>query len=496
MGWCGRLVVAACGLLLGGMAVAQTGYATDALQRGRLVVWVVEPSPPQPPTADEVRATLHSSTAGSFGQSAGSAGQTSGSYGRNPSDLPTAVTSQPASEAGQTAGSFGRELGGAANAAPLPGAEIVPGSEGPALTGIWSDLRRSLTAAFPDLQVSFAAVYDGDVEQRLRQLRPDRLDAPDVLVGDALAQAYGQRPLLRVYGLMPVGVAPYELPAYRPARPRDVAMALVARRCLDPEAARAFVVWMRDGQRAQAERNDPGTGGAGDAASVALTAAEAYLRGGGYGPVADAQKATFSEALARQQAFGPFFDSRMGGSGYNVRLDVLAARGNTQLAVLGLRAIVSSPGMFGVLHPVVVVRKNPEGRWRVLQIAGNLSPGLMDEDVTAFGPVTPTVVPAKAATLKPVSVAAPVDGDSRAGVPELWWDNPGGLRMEVVEWQNSTPAWGGTELALVPDTEARDQTRVRAAFFDAPGMYRWRVWSVDGTGLLGVSPWRRLNVLP
>ena len=101
----------------------------------------------------------------------------------------------------------------------------------------------------------------------------------------------------------------------------------------------------------------------------------------------------------------------------------------------------------------------------MLQIAGNVSPGLMDEDVTAFGPVTPTVVPAKSATLKPVSVAAPVDGDSRAGVPELWWDNPGGLRMEVVEWQSATPAWGGTELALVPDTEARDQTRLTGGDF-------------------------------
>ena len=156
----------------------------------------------------------------------------------------------------------------ASNTAPLPGAEIVPGNEGPALTGTWSDLRRSLAAAFPELQASFVVVYDGDVEQRLRQLRPDRLDAPDVLVGDALAQAYGQRPALRAYALMPVGVAPYELPAYRPARPGDVAMALVARRCQDPEAARAFAVWMRDGQRAQAERNDSE---AGDAASVAVT---------------------------------------------------------------------------------------------------------------------------------------------------------------------------------------------------------------------------------
>ncbi len=484
VGWLG-LAFAAC--------PAQGPYATDALQRGRLVVWVVEPSPPQPPTADQVRATLHTATAGSFGQTAGSVGQSSGSYGRSSSDLPSGATSRPASEVGQTAGSFGNGLGTIATAGTPPGAEIVPGGETPALSRGWSELRRALLASFPDLQVSFVPVYDGDVEQRLRQLRPNAPDAPDVMVGDALGQAYAQRPSLRGAALVPVGVSPYELPVYRPGRPGDIAVTVVMRRALDPDAARAFVVWLRDGRRAQAERND---GGAGDAASVGLTAAEAYLRGGGIGAVGDVQRASFSEALARQAAFGPFFDSRVGASGYNVQLSVLSSAGNARLAVLGLRAIVSSPGIFGVLHPVVVVRKSPEGRWRVLQVSGNVSPGLMEDSVTAFRAVTPKVVPASLTTLRTVTLAAPLDGDSRAGVPELWWDNPGGLRLEVVEWQTSTSGWSGTQLALVPDTEARDQTRVRADFFDGPGVYRWRVWSIDGSGALGLSSWRRLSTLP
>src|SRR5579875_3134064 len=108
MGWRGRVV----SLILGswmacGAGVAQR-YATDPLQAGNLVIWQVVPAPPPRPTADQVRATLHTSTAGTFGQSAGAVGQTAGDYGGGPGGTP--VRSQPAGSAGQSAGSFGHSL--------------------------------------------------------------------------------------------------------------------------------------------------------------------------------------------------------------------------------------------------------------------------------------------------------------------------------------------------------------------------------------------------
>src|SRR5579875_3746081 len=104
--------------LLAGTAGAQN-YATDPLEHGRLTVWVVRLNAQQP-TADQIRSTFQTATAGSFGQTPGTLGQTAGSAGRNPSDLPSRVTSQAASDTGQTAGSFGRELSQLAAQPPGP----------------------------------------------------------------------------------------------------------------------------------------------------------------------------------------------------------------------------------------------------------------------------------------------------------------------------------------------------------------------------------------
>ncbi len=45
---------------------------------------------------------------------------------------------------------------------------------------------------------------------------------------------------------------------------------------------------------------------------------------------------------------------------------------NGSLAAVALRVVVSSPGVFGVAHPLVVLRAGKDGQWKVLQMSLNL----------------------------------------------------------------------------------------------------------------------------
>ena len=103
-----RMVVTLVGAFVACDTASGQTYATDALQHGSLVVWVVAPPRPAKPTADQERSRLHTTTAGSFGQTAGSGGRTASGYGRSPSDLPSRVTSQAASDGGRRRGALGR----------------------------------------------------------------------------------------------------------------------------------------------------------------------------------------------------------------------------------------------------------------------------------------------------------------------------------------------------------------------------------------------------
>ena len=418
-------------------------------------------------------------------------GQTSGSYGLSPGDLPSNISSRPAGEAGVPPGSFPANqpvIAGSGVAAETPAADGAV-----ALGQRWNDLRRALLGAFPDLQASFVAVPVTEVEARLRALRPGTANYPDAMVGEAATAAYAEKRLVHLSALAPLGISAYDSPSYEAGRPGEIRDCIVMRGAADPEAARAFAVWLRDGQQAGAERFGMGVGGS--AEGVALNAAQIYLRGGGLGEDADRARAEFSAATARQQALGPFFDSRMSPESLRLQIDVLAGVANTQFAVVGLRAIVSSMGAFGVLHPVMVLRRGDDGKWKVLQISGNVSMGLMADSVGAFKPVV--TAPPKLTQVAGIKQAAPVDNDTRSGVPDLWWDNVGDAPLEVVEWQAHLPGgWSDTKLALLPDVASRLQTRVRADFLQQPMLYRWRVWSLGNGGVMALSPWRRLTVLP
>jgi hypothetical protein len=176
-------------------------------------------------------------------------------------------------------------------------------------------------------------------------------------------------------------------------------------------------------------------------------------------------------------------------------LQVVKATQNGRLAAVSLRVVAASDKVFGLAHPLVVLRLGSDGQWKVLHVSLNL-PAIDEEK--ARRALMNTAPPADAEIrdgVKGVKLASPGEGETRPPMPRLVWDNGGGAGLQVVEWQRSAgDGWSDARLFLVGDQAARLQIDVTAEFAIFQARYRWRVWSVGAGGLMKISPWRTLNI--
>ncbi len=493
MGWFRRIVVGLSGLIGACGCLSGQTYATDALQHGSLVVWVVSPARPAQRTSDQERARLHTSTAGSFGRTAGSVGQTAGSYGTSPSGLPALSPGKTAGEVGQTAGSFGQSLDTLAAASTVASGAVPPPPVPPvfvptAIPNVWQGLTSPLGRVYPDFKATFVPVSAEDLRERFAAIghgveQPDLLFSNGSLEGPQLA-------FLRELSVASLG----RWPEVEPGEPAGLQIGGVSydwkilKAAAHPEEARALVVWLEDGSLAQAERYRA-EGLEGGPVSVAIEAAQSALGGGEIG-AADPELAHVPPGRSQWAAFTPPDQSAL--SGLGLRVDVLRWAANERFAVYGLRVIANSERAFGVAYPLVVLRRGENGRWGVLQVSANLGCDRMVRSFRELARLAGRVRPELVKAVMGVTLAAPKDGDTRSGVPELWWDNPGDARLLAVEWQ---VGGGDTHLMLVPETASRLQVRVTAAFASGTGAYRWRVWALGTGGTTKLSPWRGVTVV-
>ena len=257
-----------------------------------------------------------------------------------------------------------------------------------------------------------------------------------------------------------------------------------------PEAARAFAVWLSDGGICRACGNEPDDWAI-VPANVAVASLQSVLAGGGVGPDADADIAKQDVDAMRRAALMTLEPL----DNLKTRVDIVRAEANDRLAVVELRATVAVERAFGVLHAVVVLRRDVAGKWKVLQLTPNLSAAMQRDAASLVGQFCrDTKSPAK---VLGISQAAPAEGEARSIRPDLWWDNLGGAAMQVIEWQQGyDETWSGTRMYFVPDRDPHLRTRVTADFATEAGKYRWRVWSMGNGGVVVLSPWKTLSVVP
>jgi len=415
-------------------------------------------------------ASSHGQTASSLGQNAGGFGQTSGSYG------------QTAGSYGQSAASFG-ESATATDADKARAAPRVVGA-----SPLLQELRSQIADALPELAVNFQDVPVDTLAQNLRAV-VGTANYPDVLIGNLPQEGF------------PNGLV---MGALSPARFMDDGVTdgqtfehqfVVLSAAPHVRTAVAFALWM-----GEPYEECPGCVEAGlqpdekAAASVAVVAMQRLMQGSSVGEDADPLMAPFPPNLGR---------SILTSSGNQVLSEDLAhvelMRASTagKLAAVSLRVMVGSAGVFGVAHPLVVLRKGDDGKWRVLHVSLNLPAVESQTQREALvDKCTDTLCGTDAGALAGVSLASPRDGEQQHPTPELWWDNGGGSRLEVVEWQgNAGQGWSDARLFLVPDRGAKLRTRVTAQFASREATYRWRVWSVGADGATKISAWRSFKVV-
>jgi hypothetical protein len=265
------------------------------------------------------------------------------------------------------------------------------------------------------------------------------------------------------------------------------------------EAARALMLWASEEAGSGCVDCLPG-----DAArlrqyvGVAVSAVTALLHGLPLGDLADPEMAAFPVSLGKLVLTTTANTPVDGGSAH---VEVMRASRNGRLAVVTVRVVAASDRVYGVAHPLVVLRQGTDGQWKVLHVSLNLPVANQERVRQALMNTSPTSVAEQNAGVVGVTLAVPADGDPRSPMPELGWDNGGGAGLQVVEWQRaySTCAgecWTDARLYLVPDEASRLKTQVTAEFAVYSARYRWRVWSVGAQGETKISPWRTMNIVP
>jgi hypothetical protein len=543
-------------MLLAGAAASQiqNGGQVErlaALHQGALTVWFVGASMHPPQSNLQAIAALHNATpltyteqtSGSFGQASSTYGQTSGSYGVSSDsqsisaphaapgeDAPAATPNgvgykeqesssfgqesstfgtassndgtsgsddgqngksfsqeassygTEASDHGQESSSFGNStstIADAANSAPKPPSDPVADA-----------FKEKLEQAFPDLQLKFTEVDPNDLKDRLIAERGTE-DYPDVLIG-ALPDVWWNG-MQSQFGLAMLQPASFYPNGVTEAPPSAEQFAILAR-APHMQAARAFALWM-----SEPYSGCPGCVQAGlskqeqAAAAMATSAVGRLLNGQPLGEEADPAMAR-SASLGSRRMLATIGNRSDGDAVPHVEVERASTDGG--LAAVALRVVVSSRGVFGVAHPLVVLRMGKDGRWRVLQVSLNLQQIEQENARHTLMESSPTSAAEQRGGVKGVSQAAPQDGDTKGPMPELVWDNSGGAGLQVVEWQMGRDGgWADARLYLVQDRSPRLQTHVQAEFAGDPGRYRWRVWSVGANGEMQISPWRAFNVV-
>jgi hypothetical protein len=431
----------------------------------------------------------YGTTSGSYGQEASTAGQSAGSYGQNAGGYGTA-----ASNVGQDSSDFGAGNSNSTDGASAPAGNSSVAAQQPLSSPLAEQVKETLRQTFPDLQMRFIAVDPDQLKARLMAAR-GTADFPDVLLGTLPASWWNG--MDTEYGLAMLRPAVFYPNGVTDNSEGEPEVAILTR-AQHMQAARAFVLWM-----SEPTSGCPGcvraglTGKEAAAAAVAKHGMESLLNGEPLGDAADpALVMDSSKGVQRMLATMGNVGGNTEATSDGVRVQVAAASVNGSLAAVDLRVVVSSAGVFGVAHPLVVLRATKDGQWKVLQMSLNLPQYEQANERQALMLSNPPTVAEQSSGVKGIVQAAPLDGQSVAQMPQLVWDNHGGAGLQVVEWQRGeSGAWSDARLYLVEDRNPTLRTQVMAEFADANGRYRWRVWSVGAHGQVEISSWRMFRLI-
>ena len=514
---------------LGLGAVALLGFwpgpgslrAQDAASEQNLTVWVVRPATSTDHAVRRAQQDIESmkqyreTTAGSFGKSASETGQTAGSYGKPASEegrpasevgqtassygqtassLPSNVKSQTAGSYGQTAGSFGTSASDYTGA-PRPVAATEGTSSRDSKGSRWTNFLND----FQDhrsVQVHVLEIHEFELQDRLTA-NEGRGNFPDVILADRMPAWWlpveRQMTVLQLADLPSLQVFPDET-----AKPRQLpngnpylrAYGMV--QAPHPEATREFLEWWFARARFSPIAGPPPEKPS-RVASLAREATLALFNGGSLDAIADPAMARFNGSVTLSALLGGID----GKAPPDLRVDVAVSSGqaNSRFAVFQLHAVCVSRSVYGEFFPLVLLRTNSRGEWRVLQITVGISPqdaGRVRDLLQPYAMASKQLIPVDAPVL-----ASPLNGDQRApgsGL-RLAWDASAEDGLMLVEWQLGRGENAmASSVMVVSNQEGRMHTEAAAPFASLGGPVRWRVWALGHGGTVQMSDWRTVEM--
>jgi hypothetical protein len=432
----------------------------------------------------------HQQNAGSFGQTASSVGTNAGSYGQTAGSF-----GGPAGSTGTNASNYGTNASNLGQAGASSSRQGGSTSTRPASRSL-IEFVDAMRQWFPQLQLRVIDVYPEELKDRLAAAQGTG-DYPDVLLG-TLPDTWGAevRNRFLMEALQPAALYENGLGGAR-ASARISAAVTVLLRAPHRNAARALELWVNEANSgcagcvlSDADRKEPYVG-------VAVGAVDELLHGLPITDLADPDLAAFPASLGRSMVTTA---THVVVDGSSAQVEAVRASRNGRLAAVSLRVVAASDRVYGVAHPLVVLRQATGGEWKVLHVSLNLA--AVDEERVrlALMNTSPTSAAERTAGVMGVVLSVPTEGDTRSPMPELGWDNGGGAGLQVVEWQMADSQhlgdqWSDARLYLVGDQGTRVQTQVTAEFAIYQTRYRWRVWSVGAEGQTKISTWRTMNIV-
>ena len=179
--------------------------------------------------------------------------------------------------------------------------------------------------------------------------------------------------------------------------------------------------------------------------------------------------------------------------------------GNARIAFVLLAVVASGDGFYGMKHMIFIFRNQGVG-WRILYIVRD-APTQLDPTRT-FDSLTPflrnfdsRIVSDRADSRQPAAV--PVDPPDRAelprfpNLPDIAWRSEASADVAfIVEAQFADPRdeanWSESNLTFVEVSRRVQPFKQQAPFGVGQQPHRWRIWTLDPSGAISLSPWRTL----
>jgi hypothetical protein len=335
----------------------------------------------------------------------------------------------------------------------------------------WSFLLNEFRRDFPDFDLRFKIMDRGDF---VRSMRSAAQNSPDLAFVDNQSE---RGPLQNDNAI--VEMAGRSRFAYN-------GWWVMFRNARNPEAAKAFLLWLSQSPRWKPWHVSTATISQADMAAVQAVSKQA---------VQDFEQADSQSLSSVMDRSGGHFIADFGQFDTLDQVDPLITFGNSRLAFVLVSAQGRGLKVFGMTHSALILRK-AEGQWKVLLFLQGDLPGLEESlrslDRLNLGDGQPETMPA-------VTLRSPID---HAQIPRYpasimgWETVDAPVSAYVLEYQYGLYGrenWSPSSIKILPPRPGQQSMNMPIPFGVGVQPHRWRVWAIGKNGGVSISGWRTID---